>query len=119
MRDIVALNWPAKKYVTANNLSNWRSSLFGHFRKKIIGEKISCLRTFIRRTVGEKPGPPPGGEFLVVNSTLVILLLERWLTPSCPILYFVIEYKLAIEHSWTVGRRRKKPNTVTVVENRA
>jgi hypothetical protein len=69
--------------------------------------------------VGEKPGPPPGGEFLVVNSTLVILLLERWLTPSCPILYFVIEYKLAIEHSWTVGRRRKKPNTVTVVENRA
>jgi hypothetical protein len=58
--------------------------------------------------VGEKPGPPPGGEFLVVNSTLVILLLERWLTPSCPILYFVIEYKLAIEHSWTVGRRRKE-----------
>jgi hypothetical protein len=71
------------------------------------------------RTVGEKPGPPPGGEFLVVNSTLVILLLERWLTPSCPILYFVIEYKLAIEHSWTVGRRRTKTNTVTMVKNKA
>jgi hypothetical protein len=88
----------------------------GQFRKKV-GEKNLMLAYFysICRTVGEKPGPPPGGEFLVVNSTLVILLLERWLTPSCPILYFVIEYKLAIEHSWTVGRRRTKTNTVTVV----
>ena len=58
---------------------------------------------FVCRTVGEKPAPPPGSEFLVVNSTLAILLLERWLTPSCPILYFVIEYKLAADISWTVG----------------
>jgi hypothetical protein len=53
--------------------------------------------------VGEKPSPPASSEFLVVNSTLAILLLERWLNPSCPILYFVIEYKLAADLSWTVG----------------
>jgi len=66
--------------------------------------------------VGEKPAPPSGGEFLVVNSTLAILLLERWLTPSCPILYFVIEYKLALHASWTVGESRRKEIEIRALE---
>ena len=39
----------------------------------------------------------------VVNSTLAILKLDTWSQESCPVLYFVIEYKLAARHSWTVG----------------
>ena len=54
-------------------------------------------------TVGEEPSPPRPEAFLRVNSTLAILLLDQWQQPSCPILYFVIEYKLAIDLEWTTG----------------
>ena len=55
------------------------------------------------KTVGEKPTAPPTDNFLVVNSTLAILLLDAWEQDSCPVLYFVIEYKLSADDNWIVG----------------
>jgi len=43
-------------------------------------------------------------DFLVVNSTLAILILDTWDQDSCPILYFVIEYKLTADNTWIVGQ---------------
>ena len=55
------------------------------------------------QTVGEKPAPPLQSSFVIVNSTLAILLLNKWQQASCPILYFVIEYKLSTDTPWTIG----------------
>jgi len=65
-----------------------------------IGES-EASQVISTHTVGEEPSPPRPEAFLRVNSTLAILLLDQWQQPSCPILYFVIEYKLAIDLEWT------------------
>ena len=39
------------------------------------------------KTVGEKPVAPVQNKFLIVNSSLVILLLSKWQQTSCPITF--------------------------------
>ena len=55
-------------------------------------------------TVGAKPAPPPAAAFIMANSSLAVLRLDTWQQPACPILYFVIEYKLSSAPAWTMGR---------------
>ena len=55
-------------------------------------------------TVGAKPAPPPAAAFIRANSSLAVLRLDTWQQPACPILYFVIEYKLSSAPAWTMGR---------------
>jgi len=66
-----------------------------------IGES-EASQVISTQTVGEEPSPPHATSFLRINSTLAILLLDQWQQASCPILYFVIEYKLANELEWTI-----------------
>ena len=58
------------------------------------------------RTAGGKPEPPAERSWIVVNTTVAILLLGQWSSNNCPILYFVVEYKLSREDTWTIGEER-------------
>ena len=73
-----------------------------HYQANYIGES-EASQIISTQTVGEEPSPPPTQTFIRVNSSLAILLLDQWQHSSCPILYFVIEYKLAGDLPWTVG----------------
>ncbi|GAB6033414.1 Down syndrome cell adhesion molecule-like protein 1 [Chamberlinius hualienensis] len=46
------------------------------------------------RTKGSAPKAPPKEKLLVENSTFIVLYLESWIDGGCPILYFVVEYKV-------------------------
>ena len=73
------------------------------FQSNYIGES-EASQIINTNTVGDKPLPPRQDSFIIVNSTLAILRLDQWQQMSCPILYFVIEYKLRSESTWTVGK---------------
>ena len=72
------------------------------YQSNYIGES-EASQIINTNTVGDKPLPPHQDSFIIVNSTLAILRLDQWQQMSCPILYFVIEYKLRSESPWTVG----------------
>ena len=72
------------------------------FQSNYIGES-QASQIINTNTVGDKPLPPHQDSFIIVNSTLAILRLDKWQQMSCPILYFVIEYKLASDVEWTTG----------------
>ena len=73
------------------------------YQSNYIGES-EASQIINTNTVGDKPLPPRQDSFIIVNSTLAILRLDKWQQMSCPILYFVIEYKLRSESPWTVGK---------------
>ena len=73
------------------------------FQSNYIGES-EASQIINTNTVGDKPLPPRQDSFIIVNSTLAILRLDQWQQMSCPILYFVIEYRLRSESTWTVGK---------------
>ena len=73
------------------------------YQSNYIGES-EASQIINTNTVGDKPLPPRQDSFIIVNSTLAILRLDQWQQMSCPILYFVIEYRLRSESTWTVGK---------------
>ena len=73
------------------------------YQSNYIGES-EASQIINTNTVGDKPLPPRQDSFIIVNSTLAILRLDKWQQMSCPILYFVIEYRLRSESTWTVGK---------------
>ena len=73
------------------------------YQSNYIGES-EASQIINTNTVGDKPLPPHQDSFIIVNSTLAILRLDKWQQMSCPILYFVIEYRLRSESTWTVGK---------------
>jgi hypothetical protein len=54
------------------------------------------------QSVGEKPAPPLQSSFIIVNSKLAILLLDKWQQALCSILYFVIENNLHSDNPRTI-----------------
>ena len=73
------------------------------FQSNYIGES-EASQVINTNTVGDKPLPAAQSSFIIVNTSLAILRLDKWQQLSCPILYFVIEYKLRTENPWTVGQ---------------
>ena len=73
------------------------------FQSNYIGES-EASQIINTNTVGDKPLPPLQSSFIIVNTSLAILRLDKWQQLSCPILYFVIEYKLRTENPWTIGK---------------
>ena len=73
------------------------------YQSNYIGESPAS-QMINTNTVGDKPLAPDTGTFIIANSSLAILRLDTWQQMSCPILYFVIEYKLRSESPWTVGK---------------
>ena len=72
------------------------------FQSNYIGES-EASQIINTNTVGDKPLPPLQSDFIIVNTSLAILRLDKWQQLSCPILYFVIEYKLSTDNHWTIG----------------
>lgn len=78
-----------------------------------LGTGEASERIFVR-THGLPPYPPgPLGQFIVRNSTSLILRLHRWKTAGCPIKAFRIQYRSensslssteekSVSHRWTV-----------------
>lgn len=52
------------------------------------------------RTKGSAPDPPPSEKLLRENSTFIMLNLMSWGDGGCPMLYFVVEYKLRSDSDW-------------------
>ena len=88
---------------TLTNLYCGRQYHMLMYQSNYIGESdaSSMINT---NTVGDKPVPPSQSSFIIANSSLAILLLDKWQQMSCPILYFVIEYKLSADNPWTIGK---------------
>lgn len=55
--------------------------------------------SLVARTDGGKPPVPDAKVILDVNSTVVLLHLDRWTTPTCPITKFALKYK---EETWKI-----------------
>ena len=55
---------------------------------------------------GDRPSGPPASDFVTANTSYVVLHLDRWDDHRCDILYFVVEYKLSREDTWTIGEER-------------
>ena len=55
------------------------------------------------KTKGVEPTVPVPQSFLEVSAGSVTLHLNAWVDGGCPILYFVVEYKLAAVDSWSTG----------------
>ena len=86
------------------------------FQSNYIGES-EASQIINTNTVGDKPLPPLQSDFIIVNTSLAILRLDKWQQLSCPILYFVIEYKLRSETPWTIGNSNKSsPQPTTVIK---
>merc|ERR1719361_1627925 len=86
---------------TLSNLYCGRQYHMVMYQSNYIGES-GASQIINTNTVGDKPLPPRQESFIIVNSTLAILRLDKWQQMSCPILYFVIEYKLRSESPWTI-----------------
>ena len=53
------------------------------------------------RTLGNRPTAPGDAyEFIVANTTFLSLRLDQWDDHNCEILYYVIEYKMALVDNW-------------------
>ena len=87
---------------TLTNLYCGRQYHMMMYQSNYIGESDASIM-INTNTVGDKPQPPPQSSFIITNSSLAILRLEQWQQSSCPILYFVIEYKLSSDKHWTIG----------------
>ena len=72
------------------------------YQSNYIGESLAS-QVINTNTVGDKPLAPDTETFIIANSSLAILRLDTWQQLSCPILYFVIEYKLSTDNHWTIG----------------
>ena len=72
------------------------------YQSNYVGES-EASQIINTQSVGEKPAPPLQSPFIIVNSRIAIILLEKWQQASCSILYFVIEYKLNSDNTWTIG----------------
>ena len=72
------------------------------YQSNYIGESDASMM-INTLTVGDKPSAPAQESFIITNSSLAILRLDQWQQSSCPILYFVIEYKLSTDQHWTIG----------------
>eukprot|EP00090_Calanus_glacialis_P038689 TRINITY_DN6743_c0_g1_i1.p1 TRINITY_DN6743_c0_g1~~TRINITY_DN6743_c0_g1_i1.p1 ORF type:complete len:1180 (-),score=156.79 TRINITY_DN6743_c0_g1_i1:583-4122(-) len=86
---------------TLKNLYCGRQYHMVMYQSNYVGES-EASQIINTQSVGEKPAPPLQSSFIIVNSTLAILLLEKWQQASCSILYFVIEYKLNSDNPWTI-----------------
>lgn len=53
-------------------------------------------------TKGEKPKIPNGNEFITPFNDSVRLDLYRWNSETCPVSYFVVEYRKSQDHHWTL-----------------
>ena len=92
-------------YAEEHNLKNLYCGRQYHmvmYQSNYVGES-EASQIINTQSVGEKPAPPLQSSFIIVNSTLAILLLEKGQQASCSILYFVIEYKLNSDNPWTFG----------------
>ncbi|XP_050300550.1 cell adhesion molecule Dscam2 isoform X1 [Anthonomus grandis grandis] len=67
------------------------------------------------RTQGHAPGVPPAASFIGPNSTSVSLRLHVWPDNGCPILYFVLQYRKALESQWTLVSNALKPQRRTSI----
>lgn len=63
------------------------------------GEKSSIISA---TTDGRKPIKISKEEFLLPNTTFVLLFLDKWLNNSCPITYFELNYRRKDETNWTL-----------------
>ncbi|KAL3284947.1 hypothetical protein HHI36_019078 [Cryptolaemus montrouzieri] len=67
------------------------------------------------RTQGHPPGVPPAASFIFPNSTSVILRLHVWPDNGCPISYFILQYRKAIDSQWTLVSNALKPQRKTSI----
>ncbi|ERL93382.1 hypothetical protein D910_10674, partial [Dendroctonus ponderosae] len=67
------------------------------------------------RTQGHPPGVPQAASFIAPNSTSVSLRLHVWPDNGCPILYFVLQYRKALESQWTLVSNALKPQRKTSI----
>ena len=87
---------------TLRNLYCGRQYHMLMYQSNYIGESPAS-QVINTNTVGDKPLAPDTETFIIANSSLAILRLDTWQQMSCPILYFVIEYKLSKDNHWTIG----------------
>merc|ERR1719438_190201 len=86
---------------TLRNLYCGRQYHMLMYQSNYIGESPAS-QVINTNTVGDKPLAPDTETFIIANSSLAILRLDTWQQMSCPILYFVIEYKLSKDNHWTI-----------------
>ncbi|KAL1516797.1 hypothetical protein ABEB36_000653 [Hypothenemus hampei] len=67
------------------------------------------------RTQGHPPGVPAAASFVAPNSTSVSLKLHVWPDNGCPILYFVLQYRKALDSQWTLVSNALKPQRKTSI----
>ncbi|KAK9876828.1 hypothetical protein WA026_015065 [Henosepilachna vigintioctopunctata] len=67
------------------------------------------------RTQGHPPGVPSAASFIFPNSTSVILRLHVWPDNGCPISYFILQYRKAIDSQWALVSNALKPQRRTSI----
>lgn len=64
------------------------------------------------RTQGQSPGIPSAAALLAPNSTSIVIRLHSWPDNGCPILYFVLQYRIlsdGINNEWILVSNALKP----------
>ena len=74
------------------------------------------------KTKGVEPTVPEAHRFLEVSTMSVTLHLNAWVDGGCPIVYFVVEYKLAAVDTWSTGklhicRRGLEEESLEIINN--
>lgn len=64
------------------------------------------------RTQGQSPGTPAPSSLIAPNSTTAVLRLHNWPDNGCPMMYYVLQYRLvsdAFENDWILISNALKP----------
>uniref|UniRef100_T1JAL8 Down syndrome cell adhesion molecule-like protein Dscam2 n=1 Tax=Strigamia maritima TaxID=126957 RepID=T1JAL8_STRMM len=61
------------------------------------------------KTKGSAPIAPIKNDVLMENVTFVTVYLDGWSSEGCPILYFIVEYRLKSVDHWTLVSNHVKP----------
>jgi Fibronectin type III domain len=81
-------------------------------------DNILCLLSV--RTQGHSPGIPKPTDVIFPNSTFVALKLSAWPENGCPLLYFVVQYRVIHDDGdgeWNLVSNALKPQKRFIISN--
>lgn len=82
------------------------------FNKIGLGDKSQPM---LAPTNGSAPGPPPKEDLLEETASSVSINLNAWKIHSCPILYYIVEYKVRGTSEWVFAANNVKPEQKRLV----